>query len=75
MVLPLARGLLPQAAAFVPPFLAFIGAKLVLHWAHEVWPAVPDVPTPLSLGVIVVVLGVVTLTSLRAQRSKAVSRE
>lgn len=55
--------------------LAFIGAKLVLHWAHEVWPAVPDVPTPLSLGVIVVVLGVVTLTSLRAQRSKAVSRE
>ncbi len=55
--------------------LAFIGAKLVLHWAHEVWPAVPDVPTPLSLGVIVVVLGVVTLASLRAQRSKAVSRE
>ncbi|MHA6803329.1 TerC/Alx family metal homeostasis membrane protein [Salinifilum ghardaiensis] len=55
--------------------LAFIGAKLVLHWAHEMWPAVPDVPTPLSLGVIVLVLGVVTLVSFRTQRSSAVSRE
>ncbi|WP_344611507.1 TerC/Alx family metal homeostasis membrane protein [Dactylosporangium salmoneum] len=44
--------------------LAFIGGKLVLHWAHTVWPQVPDVPTSLSLIVIVVTLAVVTATSL-----------
>lgn len=48
--------------------LAFIGVKLVLHWAHTVWPQVPDVPTPLSLVVILGVLITVTLTSLRANR-------
>ncbi|GAB3287334.1 TerC/Alx family metal homeostasis membrane protein [Parasphingorhabdus pacifica] len=48
--------------------LAFIGVKLVLHWAHGIWPAVPDVPTLLSLAVIVIVLAVVTLTSLYANR-------
>ncbi|GIG64003.1 TerC/Alx family metal homeostasis membrane protein [Phytomonospora endophytica] len=46
--------------------LAFIGVKLVLHWAHGVWPAVPGIPTPISLAVIVVVLATVTVTSLRA---------
>ncbi|MEV0644493.1 TerC family protein [Phytomonospora sp. NPDC050363] len=46
--------------------LAFIGVKLVLHWAHTVWPAVPDIPTPISLGVIVLVLATVTVTSLRS---------
>ncbi len=51
--------------------LAFIGVKLVLHWAHDVWPGVPQIPTALSLGVIVVVLGTVTLTSLRATRGQA----
>ncbi|WP_433868985.1 TerC/Alx family metal homeostasis membrane protein [Saccharopolyspora sp. CA-218241] len=49
--------------------LAFIGVKLVLHWAHGVWPAVPQVPTLLSLAVIVVILTTVTLTSLHARRS------
>ena len=53
--------------------LAFIGVKLVLHWAHGVWPAVPTIPTPVSLGVIVVTLGVVTLTSLRSGRREPVS--
>ncbi|MFD4637814.1 TerC/Alx family metal homeostasis membrane protein [Lentzea sp. NPDC058436] len=53
--------------------LAFIGLKLVLHWAHGVWPAVPTIPTPVSLGVIVVTLGVVTLTSLRSRRKEPVS--
>ncbi|MFJ6671894.1 TerC/Alx family metal homeostasis membrane protein [Actinosynnema sp. NPDC091369] len=48
--------------------LAFIGAKLVLHWAHGIWPAVPEIPTPLSLGVIIVVLATVTVTSLRSRR-------
>jgi tellurite resistance protein TerC len=48
--------------------LGFIGVKLVLHWAHTVWPAVPDIPTPLSLAVILVTLGTVTATSLLAGR-------
>src|SRR3954469_17622101 len=29
--------------------LAFIGAKLVLHWAHTVWHQVPQISTPFSL--------------------------
>ncbi|WP_309117350.1 TerC/Alx family metal homeostasis membrane protein [Saccharothrix sp.] len=48
--------------------LAFIGVKLVLHWAHGIWPAVPEIPTPLSLAVIIGTLAVVTFTSLRASR-------
>ena len=48
--------------------LAFIGVKLVLHWAHGVWPAVPEIPTLASLGVIVGILLAVTLTSLAASR-------
>ena len=50
--------------------LAFIGVKLVLHWAHGIWPGVPEIPTVLSLLVILVVLGVVTATSLYATRGK-----
>lgn len=46
--------------------LAFIGVKLILHWAHTVWPAVPDIPTLVSLAVIIVVLLTVTITSVRA---------
>ncbi|MBB5918444.1 TerC family integral membrane protein [Nocardia transvalensis] len=48
--------------------LAFIGVKLVLHWAHEIWTWLPEIPTLASLGVIVVVLAVVTVTSLWATR-------
>ncbi|MGY1712074.1 TerC family protein [Geodermatophilus sp. SYSU D00758] len=48
--------------------LAFIGTKLVLHWAHGVWPGVPEIPTLLSLGVIVGILALVTATSLYATR-------
>jgi tellurite resistance protein TerC len=48
--------------------LAFIGIKLVLHWAHTVWSWVPDIPTPLSLGVIIATLATVTATSLLANR-------
>ncbi|NTV40524.1 MAG: TerC family protein, partial [Demequinaceae bacterium] len=48
--------------------LAFIGAKLTLHWAHGIWPSTPEVPTLVSLGVIVGVLGLVTATSLWATR-------
>lgn len=48
--------------------LAFIGVKLVLHWAHGVWPGTPEIPTLLSLGVIVGILALVTATSLHATR-------
>ena len=45
--------------------LAFIGVKLILHWIHEdINEDVPEIPTPLSLGVIVVVLVIVTVASL-----------
>lgn len=50
--------------------LAFIGVKLGLHWAHNIWEQVPTVPTLASLVVIVVVLTVVTVTSLVADRRR-----
>ncbi|MEU5791434.1 TerC/Alx family metal homeostasis membrane protein [Micromonospora purpureochromogenes] len=50
--------------------LAFIGVKLGLHWAHGIWSGVPEIPTLASLGVIVGVLIVVTVTSLRATRDQ-----
>ncbi|MFC7343487.1 TerC/Alx family metal homeostasis membrane protein [Saccharopolyspora griseoalba] len=49
--------------------LALIGAKLVLHWAHGIWPGVPEIPTPISLAAIVLILATVTLTSLRARNT------
>jgi tellurite resistance protein TerC len=51
--------------------LAFIGVKLALHWGHTVSPAVPEIPTWLSLVVIVAVLAVTTVTSLRHTRRNA----
>ena len=45
--------------------LGVIGLKLVLHWAHGVWPAVPQIPTVLGLVMIVLTLVAVTITSLR----------
>jgi TerC family integral membrane protein len=48
--------------------LAFIGVKLVLHWAHGVWAWVPEVPTLVSLGVIVGILALATTTSILANR-------
>ncbi|WP_250031353.1 TerC/Alx family metal homeostasis membrane protein [Paractinoplanes maris] len=51
--------------------LAFIGVKLVLHWAHGVWPSLPEVPTLASLGVIAVTLITVTITSMVANRRDA----
>ncbi|MEV5507447.1 TerC family protein [Streptomyces orinoci] len=50
--------------------LGFIGVKLVLHALHESGVAVPEISTPLSLGVICVVLLVTTVTSLRAARKQ-----
>ncbi len=51
--------------------LAFIGVKLALHWAHTEWPAVPEIPTLASLGVIIGILALVTATSLLATRRSA----
>ena len=49
--------------------LAFIGVKLILLYFHEEFPeTVPEIPTWLSLLVIVATLAVVTVTSLRATR-------
>lgn len=48
--------------------LAFIGVKLVLHWAHGIWSWLPEVDTLVSLGVIVGILAVVITTSLIATR-------
>ena len=44
--------------------LAFIGVKLVLHWAHGIVDSVPEIETPVSLAVIIVVLIVTTVASL-----------
>jgi tellurite resistance protein TerC len=45
--------------------LAFIGAKLVLHWAHsDLSTSVPEIGTPVSLALIVFVLAVTTIASL-----------
>jgi len=40
----------------------------VLHWAHGIWPAAPEVPTLASLLVILGILATVTATSLVATR-------
>ena len=48
--------------------LAFIGMKLVLLWAHGLNDAIPEIPTSLSLVVIVVVLVVTTVASLLKSR-------
>jgi tellurite resistance protein TerC len=45
--------------------LAFIGVKLVLHWAHsDLGHGIPQIGTPVSLVVILVVLAVTTVASL-----------
>ncbi len=49
--------------------LAFIGVKLILHWAHvDIDTAVPEIPTEVSLGVVIGVLAVVTVASLLKTR-------
>ncbi|MFV0407047.1 MAG: TerC/Alx family metal homeostasis membrane protein [Propioniciclava sp.] len=51
--------------------LGFIGAKLVLHWAHTVWAPVPSIPTLPSLAVIVGILTATIVASLLAKRAAA----
>jgi tellurite resistance protein TerC len=54
--------------------LAFIGAKLILHFGHLQDDAVPEISTNLSLVVIVVVLAVTTVASLLKVRSDPTAR-
>jgi tellurite resistance protein TerC len=48
--------------------LAFIGVKLILHWAHGIWSGVPEISTNVSLIVIGVVLLITTGASLIKSR-------
>ena len=63
-----ALGALAHLSYGLAAILGFIGFKLVLHWAHLVWPDVPDVPTLMSLFVILGILAVTITTSLLANR-------
>jgi tellurite resistance protein TerC len=53
--------------------LGFIGVKLVLHALHESGIHVPEISIPFSLGFIVLVLAVTTVTSLRASKKQALA--
>jgi len=74
----LVKGLLDRLvylSAGLALILAFIGVKLILHWAHvDLHESVPEIPTPVSLGVIVVVLVVVTIASLVKTRRDPTSK-
>jgi tellurite resistance protein TerC len=50
--------------------LGFIGVKLILHALHESGVHVPEIGIPFSLGFIVLVLAVTTVTSLVAARKQ-----
>jgi tellurite resistance protein TerC len=54
--------------------LAFIGVKLILHWAHGLDHRVPEISTGLSLVVIAVVLIVTTVASLIKSRRDPAAR-
>ena len=64
----LVKGLLDRLvylSAGLAFILVFIGVKLILHWAHvDLDPRVPEIPTAVSLGVILLVLVIVTVASL-----------
>jgi tellurite resistance protein TerC len=65
-----ALGALVHLGYGLAAILAFIGAKLMLHWAHGIWGQVPTVPTSASLIVIVAILALVVVTSLLANRHR-----
>jgi tellurite resistance protein TerC len=48
--------------------LVFIGVKLILHFAHERRPGIPEISTGLSLAVIAAVLAAATIASIAATR-------
>lgn len=51
--------------------LIFIGFKLVALYFHEINSTIPKIPTSVSLLVIVVILGIATVASLRANKKAA----
>lgn len=69
----LVKGLLDRLvylSAGLAVILAFIGVKLILHWAHaDIDDRIPEVPTSVSLGVIVTILVVVVIASLIKTRN------
>jgi len=54
--------------------LAFIGVKLILHWAHGIEHRVPEISTSMSLIVIAVILAVTTVASLIKSRRDPAAR-
>jgi tellurite resistance protein TerC len=74
----LVKGLLDRLvylSAGLAIILGFIGIKLILHWAHvDISASVPEIPTPLSLGVIIGVLVIVTVASLVKTRKDPTAR-
>jgi tellurite resistance protein TerC len=54
--------------------LGFIGFKLILHWGHGLNPQVPEIPTVLSLVVIIIVLALTTAASLIKVRHDPTAR-
>jgi TerC family integral membrane protein len=54
--------------------LAFIGVKLILHWGHGLSSGVPEISTPVSLGVIAVILAVTIVASLIKSRRDPTAR-
>ncbi len=64
----LVKGLLDRLvylSAGLAIILLFIGFKLIMHWAHvDINEAIPEIPTPLSLGVVLGILAIVTVASL-----------
>jgi tellurite resistance protein TerC len=54
--------------------LAFIGVKLILHWAHTLDTRVPEISTAWSLGVIAAVLAITSVASLIKSRHQPTAR-
>ncbi len=69
----LVKGLLDRLvylSAGLAVILAFIGVKLILHWAHvDIDDRIPEVSTPISLGVIIGILTIVVVASLIKTRN------
>jgi tellurite resistance protein TerC len=54
--------------------LAFIGVKLILHWAHDLSDNVPEISTAISLAVIGAILAVTIVASLIKSRREPTAR-
>ncbi|WP_405058215.1 TerC/Alx family metal homeostasis membrane protein [Kribbella sp. NBC_01505] len=69
----LVKGLLDRLvylSAGLAIILAFIGVKLILHWAHvDINKSIPEVSTPVSLAVIIGILVIVVVASLLKTRN------